>query len=161
MKNWPSLAWWLIDMCIVNAYRLFTLQTHSTASQLEFRIALMEQLARAYPPQRTFYFRTCKPRRLHRLHVISMIEQDNPYTHSSRSQRTHHHPLRCLPDVAPKLYLRSPTPHPVYPYSWPAVTPQSKAVAAVCCTVERRQLAMGTTMARPLVDPAAPHRRVC
>jgi hypothetical protein len=52
MKNWPSLAWWLIDMCIVNAYRLFTLQTHRSESQLEFRIALMQQLARAYPPQR-------------------------------------------------------------------------------------------------------------
>jgi len=50
MKNWPSLAWWLIDMCIVNAYRLFTLQTGRTVSQLEFRIALMEQLARANPP---------------------------------------------------------------------------------------------------------------
>ena len=24
IKNWPSLAWWLIDMCIVNAYRLFS-----------------------------------------------------------------------------------------------------------------------------------------
>lgn len=53
MKNWPSLAWWLIDMCIVNAYRLFSLQTHTTVSQLEFRIALMQQLARAYPPHRT------------------------------------------------------------------------------------------------------------
>jgi hypothetical protein len=52
MKNWPSLAWWLIDMCIVNAYRLFSLQTHTTVSQLEFRIALMQQLARAYPPHR-------------------------------------------------------------------------------------------------------------
>jgi hypothetical protein len=52
MKNWPSVAWWLIDMCIVNAYRYFTLQTHRTVSQLEFRIALMQQLARAYPPQR-------------------------------------------------------------------------------------------------------------
>ena len=52
MKNWPSLAWWLIDMCIVNAYRLFTLQTGRTVSQLDFRITLMEQLARAYPPQR-------------------------------------------------------------------------------------------------------------
>ena len=41
-----------IDMCIVNAYRLFTLQTGRTVSQLEFRIALMEQLGRAYPPQR-------------------------------------------------------------------------------------------------------------
>ena len=52
MKNWPSLAWWLIDMCIVNAYHLFTLQTHSTARQLDFRIQLMHQLAAAYPPQR-------------------------------------------------------------------------------------------------------------
>jgi hypothetical protein len=51
MKNWPALAWWLIDMCIVNAYRLFTLQTHSTASQMEFRVQLMQQLADAYPPQ--------------------------------------------------------------------------------------------------------------
>ena len=52
MKNWPSLAWWLMDMCVVNAYRLFPLQTGRTVSQLEFRIALKEQLARAYPPQR-------------------------------------------------------------------------------------------------------------
>jgi DDE_Tnp_1-like zinc-ribbon len=52
MKNWPSLAWWLIDMCIVNAYRLFSLQTRRSVSQLEFRIALMQQLAAAYPPHR-------------------------------------------------------------------------------------------------------------
>jgi hypothetical protein len=52
MKNWPSLAWWLIDMCVVNAYRLFTLQTHRPVSQLDFRLALMQQLADAYPPQR-------------------------------------------------------------------------------------------------------------
>ena len=52
MKNWPSLAWWLLDMCVINAYRLFTLQTGRTASQLEFRIALMDQLAAAHPPQR-------------------------------------------------------------------------------------------------------------
>lgn len=51
MKNWPSLAWWLIDMCIVNAYRIFILQTHSTISQLDFRINLMHQLEAAYPPQ--------------------------------------------------------------------------------------------------------------
>ena len=52
MKNWPSLAWWLIDMCIVNAFHLFTVQTHSTAAQLDFRIQLMHQLAAAYPAQR-------------------------------------------------------------------------------------------------------------
>ena len=45
MKNWPSLAWWLIDMCMVNAFHLFSLQTHSTAAQLDFRIQLMHQLA--------------------------------------------------------------------------------------------------------------------
>ena len=36
MKNLPSLAWWLIDMCIVNAYHLFARQTpahaHSSTS---------------------------------------------------------------------------------------------------------------------------------
>ena len=51
-KNWPRLAWWLLDMCVVNAYRLFTLHTGSAASQLDFRVALTHQLAGAYPPQR-------------------------------------------------------------------------------------------------------------
>jgi Transposase IS4 len=51
-KNWPSLAWWLMDMCVVNAYRLYCLQTHSQISQLHFRINLMEQLA--YPSQRRY-----------------------------------------------------------------------------------------------------------
>ena len=52
MKNWPSLAWWFIDMCMVNAFHLFSLQTHSTAAQLDFRIQLMHQLAAFYSPQR-------------------------------------------------------------------------------------------------------------
>jgi hypothetical protein len=63
MKNWPSLAWWLIDMCIVNAYHLFTVQTHSTAGQLEFRVQLMHQLAAAYPPQRDHEQQGGPPRR--------------------------------------------------------------------------------------------------
>ena len=36
MKNWPSLAWWLIDMCIVNAFhyllRRHAVQPHSSIS---------------------------------------------------------------------------------------------------------------------------------
>lgn len=57
-KNWPRLAWWLIDMCIVNAYHLFVLETRSTCTQLEFRRALMRQLATAYKPQRAGRKRT-------------------------------------------------------------------------------------------------------
>ena len=49
-KNWPSLAWWLMDMCVVNAYRLYCLQTNRQISQLHFRMNLIEQLAAAYPP---------------------------------------------------------------------------------------------------------------
>lgn len=50
LKNWPRLAYWLIDMCIVNSYRIFLLQTHSTITQLEFRVNLMHQLGAEYQP---------------------------------------------------------------------------------------------------------------
>ena len=50
MKNWPPLAWWLIDMCITNAYQLWRRDTKSEDSQLVFRKELLRQLAAAYPP---------------------------------------------------------------------------------------------------------------
>jgi hypothetical protein len=53
MKNWPSLAWWLIDMCIINAYTLWCLDTKAEISQLDFRRALLRQLAAAYPSPHT------------------------------------------------------------------------------------------------------------
>jgi hypothetical protein len=49
-KNWPSLAWWLFDMCIINAYTLWCLDTKAEITQLDFRRALLQQLATAYPP---------------------------------------------------------------------------------------------------------------
>ena len=49
-KNWPSLAWWLVDMSIINAYTLWCLDTKAEISQLDFRKALLQQLATAYPP---------------------------------------------------------------------------------------------------------------
>ena len=52
-KNWPSLAWWLIDMCIINAYTLWCLDTKAAISQLDFRRALLQQLAAAYPSPHT------------------------------------------------------------------------------------------------------------
>jgi Transposase IS4 len=49
VKDWPSLAWWLIDICIINAYTLWCLDTNSSATQLDFRRALLQQIAAAYP----------------------------------------------------------------------------------------------------------------
>ena len=42
---WPRLAWWLIDMCVINAYKLYTLKHSSKIRLLEFREKLMEELA--------------------------------------------------------------------------------------------------------------------
>lgn len=42
---WPRLAWWLIDMCILNSYQLFKLKTKQKISSLEFREQLMHELA--------------------------------------------------------------------------------------------------------------------
>jgi hypothetical protein len=52
MKWWPQLVWWLIDMCIINAYSLYNPQQQSKISQLEFREQLMQQLVQQYPQER-------------------------------------------------------------------------------------------------------------
>jgi hypothetical protein len=52
MRCWPRLAWWLIDMCIINAFKLWSIgQDHS--SQLRFREELMHELLKQLPPERT------------------------------------------------------------------------------------------------------------
>lgn len=40
---WPRLAWWLLDACIINAYKLWSLR-QTAPRQLEFRILLMKEL---------------------------------------------------------------------------------------------------------------------
>ena len=49
-KDWPSLAWWLIDMCVINSYTLWRLDTKADITQLDFRRALLHQIPAAYPP---------------------------------------------------------------------------------------------------------------
>ncbi len=44
-KWWPRLAWWLIDMAIINAYKLFKLKNRSELSSIQFRQQLMHELA--------------------------------------------------------------------------------------------------------------------
>ena len=57
-KWWPRLVWWLIDMCIINAYSLYQQKQQVQITQLEFRQQLMKQLVEQYPQERS---RTGRP----------------------------------------------------------------------------------------------------
>ena len=47
-RCWPRLAWWLLDMCIINAFKLWSIgQQH--LGQLRFREELMHELLRQMP----------------------------------------------------------------------------------------------------------------
>jgi hypothetical protein len=52
-KWWPQLVWWLIDLCIINAFSLYDQQQPVKISQLEFREQLMQQLVEQYPQERS------------------------------------------------------------------------------------------------------------
>jgi hypothetical protein len=75
-KDWPSLAWWLIDICIINSYTLWRLDTRSEIGQLDFRRALLRQIPAAtllLPSQYTW-------------HVL--LHLSPPLTVTGRSTRT-------------------------------------------------------------------------
>ena len=42
---WPRLLWWLLDMCIINSYKLYKMKHSSKISLREFREKLMHELA--------------------------------------------------------------------------------------------------------------------
>jgi Transposase IS4 len=48
MRCWPRLAWWLLDMCVINAFKLWSIG-RDHPSQLDFRIQLMHQLMEQLP----------------------------------------------------------------------------------------------------------------
>jgi transposase IS4-like protein len=49
-RCWPRLAWWLLDMCIINAFKLWSIgQLHP--SQLDFREQLMHELITQLPAE--------------------------------------------------------------------------------------------------------------
>jgi hypothetical protein len=47
-RCWPRLAWWLLDMCIINAFKLWSIGQHHV-SQLDFREQLMHELVKQLP----------------------------------------------------------------------------------------------------------------
>lgn len=48
-RCWPRLAWWLLDMCIINAFKLWSIG-QSRPKQLDFREQLMHALLQQLPP---------------------------------------------------------------------------------------------------------------
>jgi len=48
---WTRLLWWLIDMCILNAFRLYQVQ-HPDESHLQFRMQLANELMECLPRER-------------------------------------------------------------------------------------------------------------
>ena len=51
MRSWPRLAWWLLDMCILNAFQLWAIG-RDRPSQLDFREQLMHELMKQLPAER-------------------------------------------------------------------------------------------------------------
>ena len=52
-RTWPALAWWLLDMCISNAYKLWSVDHNTESGLLHFREQLLTQIAASYPSPRT------------------------------------------------------------------------------------------------------------
>lgn len=49
-RCWPRLAWWLLDMCILNAFKLWSMP-RDKPSQLQFRELLMRELMQQLPSE--------------------------------------------------------------------------------------------------------------
>ena len=49
-RSWPRLAWWLIDMCIINAFQLWS-KGQEHPGQLRFREELMHELLKQLPSE--------------------------------------------------------------------------------------------------------------
>ena len=49
-RCWPRLAWWLLDMCIINAFKLWSIG-QTQVSQLRFREDLMYELLKQLPSE--------------------------------------------------------------------------------------------------------------
>ena len=60
-RTWPALAWWLLDMCISNAYKLWCVDNSTKPGLLHFREQLLTQIAAAYPSPLTHVQPTAPP----------------------------------------------------------------------------------------------------
>jgi Transposase IS4 len=60
MRCWPRLAWWLLDMCVINAFKLWS-KGQEKVSQLDFREQLMLELMQQLPPDQKPHRASARP----------------------------------------------------------------------------------------------------
>jgi hypothetical protein len=86
-KGWPSLAWWLMDLCILNSYALWRLDSKADDSQLDFRQALLRQIPAAYrlPPTPAKRTRPTHPSMLPGSHYPKHSDEQRDCRHCSRT----------------------------------------------------------------------------
>jgi hypothetical protein len=48
-RCWPRLVWWLLELCIINAYYLWK-KGNPKGSHMSFRIFLIKEILKTYPP---------------------------------------------------------------------------------------------------------------
>lgn len=78
-KCWTRLVWWLIDICILNAYRLWQCG-HPTESHLSFRMALMHELMEQLPEERRPHRQSNPP------HAATALAKDHYPVHVSEQR---------------------------------------------------------------------------
>jgi hypothetical protein len=76
-RCWPRLAWWLLDMCIINAFKLWSMGQHHP-SQLDFREQLMHELVRQLPADQ-------HPRKHGGVHPVGELLAKNHYPQHSET----------------------------------------------------------------------------
>jgi hypothetical protein len=59
-RCWPRLAWWLLDMCVINAFQLWSKGQHHPG-QLRFREELMHELLKQLPSDQQPHRASARP----------------------------------------------------------------------------------------------------
>jgi hypothetical protein len=95
MRCWSRLVWWLIDICIVNAFQLWR-HGHSQLRQLHFREQLMLQLMEQLPEERRPHRHAAGPSVASAPHLIhysqhSYLTGDCAHCSHGREQRKRTH----------------------------------------------------------------------
>jgi hypothetical protein len=100
-RCWPRLAWWLLDMCVINAYKLWSFEKKN-ACQLQFREQLMHELMRQMPPGQAPRERGASLRPVHALaneHYSTRSNEDRDCSYcsnrSARRVRTNYVCAKC------------------------------------------------------------------
>jgi hypothetical protein len=97
-KWWPQLVWWLIDVCIHNAYRLYSQRQQVEIRQLEFREQLAQQLVEQYGQHRQHIGRPSHTSHQHQQegHWPQSTDEERDCAYcSDRADQRHRSRLRC------------------------------------------------------------------